>query len=181
MEERVGERRRVATGNSPLLNPLPTRSSRGEEAHREVLKEPHWSERFKQAPPPIRNARAGRPCHYARVAPVSFFSKQHPIPLPIIALPSPAFALTCIGEDKGMNIRGMERSAAKKNLRLETGATPVLHWPRRTGVRLKLSSLNEIERWVLSWGGDARVVQPRELAEAVKQAAEKILQVISAK
>ncbi len=31
MEERAGERRRVSTGNSPLLNPLPTRSSRGEE------------------------------------------------------------------------------------------------------------------------------------------------------
>jgi uncharacterized protein (TIGR02246 family) len=31
MEERAGERRRVFIGNSPLLNPLPTRSSRGEE------------------------------------------------------------------------------------------------------------------------------------------------------
>jgi predicted DNA-binding transcriptional regulator YafY len=41
---------------------------------------------------------------------------------------------------------------------------------------LKLSSLSEIERWVLSWGGDAKVLQPRELAEAVKKAAEKILQ-----
>ena len=40
----------------------------------------------------------------------------------------------------------------------------------------KLSSLVEIERWVLSWGGDARVLKPRELAESVRQAAEKILQ-----
>jgi proteasome accessory factor B len=40
---------------------------------------------------------------------------------------------------------------------------------------LKLSSLVEIERWVLSWGGDAVVVKPRELAEAVKLAARKIL------
>jgi proteasome accessory factor B len=42
-------------------------------------------------------------------------------------------------------------------------------------LRLKLSSLREIERWVLSWGGDAIVLKPRELAEAVKQAARKIL------
>jgi proteasome accessory factor B len=40
---------------------------------------------------------------------------------------------------------------------------------------LKLSSLMEIQRWVLSWGGDVAVVKPRELAEAVKQAARKIL------
>jgi predicted DNA-binding transcriptional regulator YafY len=40
---------------------------------------------------------------------------------------------------------------------------------------LKLSSLAEIERWVLSWGGDAKVLKPRELTEAVRQAAEKIL------
>jgi len=42
-------------------------------------------------------------------------------------------------------------------------------------LKLKLSSLAEIERWVLSWGGDARVLKPRELAEAVRQAAQKIL------
>jgi proteasome accessory factor B len=41
---------------------------------------------------------------------------------------------------------------------------------------LKLSSLMEIERWVLSWGGDAKVLKPRELAEAVKLSAKKILQ-----
>lgn len=41
---------------------------------------------------------------------------------------------------------------------------------------LKLSSLVEIERWILSWGGDARVIKPRELAEAVRCSAEKILQ-----
>src|SRR5208337_3390560 len=43
-------------------------------------------------------------------------------------------------------------------------------------LRLKLSSLAEIERWILSWGGDATVVKPRELVEAVKQAAKRILQ-----
>ena len=42
-------------------------------------------------------------------------------------------------------------------------------------LELKLSSLAEIERWVLSWGGDSRVLKPRELAEAVKSAAKKIL------
>jgi len=42
-------------------------------------------------------------------------------------------------------------------------------------LRLKLSSLSEIERWVLSWGGDAIVLKPRALAEAVKQAAKRIL------
>lgn len=42
-------------------------------------------------------------------------------------------------------------------------------------LRIKLSSLAEIERWVLSWGGDAKVLKPRELAESVKRAAEKIL------
>jgi predicted DNA-binding transcriptional regulator YafY len=40
---------------------------------------------------------------------------------------------------------------------------------------LKLSSLSEIERWVLSWGGNAVVLQPEELAYAVKQAARRIL------
>jgi predicted DNA-binding transcriptional regulator YafY len=41
---------------------------------------------------------------------------------------------------------------------------------------LKLSSLAEIERWVLSWGGDAKVLKPRELAEAVTNSAKRILQ-----
>ncbi|HZV33243.1 MAG TPA: WYL domain-containing protein [Verrucomicrobiae bacterium] len=42
-------------------------------------------------------------------------------------------------------------------------------------LRLKLSSLNEIERWILGWGGNAVVIQPRELADMVKKSAEKIL------
>jgi predicted DNA-binding transcriptional regulator YafY len=42
-------------------------------------------------------------------------------------------------------------------------------------LRLKLSSLAEVERWILSWGGDATVVKPRELAEAVQSAARKIM------
>jgi predicted DNA-binding transcriptional regulator YafY len=40
---------------------------------------------------------------------------------------------------------------------------------------MKLSSLGEVERWVLSWGGAAKVLSPRELAESVKVAAKKIL------
>jgi predicted DNA-binding transcriptional regulator YafY len=43
-------------------------------------------------------------------------------------------------------------------------------------LRLNLSSLVEIERWVLSWGGDAKVLKPRELVDTVKEAARKILE-----
>jgi predicted DNA-binding transcriptional regulator YafY len=42
-------------------------------------------------------------------------------------------------------------------------------------LRLKLSSLGEVERWVLGWSGNARVLQPQELAERIKKAAEDIL------
>ena len=44
-----------------------------------------------------------------------------------------------------------------------------------TELKMKLSSLAEVQRWVLSWGGDARVLQPRELVTAVRQAAAAIL------
>jgi proteasome accessory factor B len=40
---------------------------------------------------------------------------------------------------------------------------------------MKLSSLPEVQRWVLSWGGDAKVLQPPELVESVRQAAKAIL------
>jgi predicted DNA-binding transcriptional regulator YafY len=45
------------------------------------------------------------------------------------------------------------------------------------GVELKLtlSSLAEIQRWVLSWGGDVTVLKPRELIDAVKSSATEIL------
>ncbi len=42
-------------------------------------------------------------------------------------------------------------------------------------LRLKLSSLAEVGRWVLSWGGDAVVVRPAELADLVRQAARRVL------
>jgi len=43
-------------------------------------------------------------------------------------------------------------------------------------LKMKLSSLAEVSRWVLSWGGDAEVLKPRELVESVRAAAQKILQ-----
>ena len=42
-------------------------------------------------------------------------------------------------------------------------------------LKLKLSSLAEVQRWVLSWGGDAIVLKPSELTDSVKQAAARIL------
>lgn len=42
-------------------------------------------------------------------------------------------------------------------------------------LRLKLSSLAEVERWVLSWAGNAAVISPPALAKAVKNAAQRIL------
>jgi len=42
-------------------------------------------------------------------------------------------------------------------------------------LKMKLSSLAEVQRWVLSWGGDAAVLKPVELAESVRSAARKIL------
>jgi proteasome accessory factor B len=42
-------------------------------------------------------------------------------------------------------------------------------------LRLKLSSLVEVQRWVLSWGGNAVVKRPRELAESIRAAAAQIL------
>jgi len=42
-------------------------------------------------------------------------------------------------------------------------------------LQLKLSSLHEVERWVLSWAGNATIVRPKELADMVKRSAENIL------
>ncbi len=43
-------------------------------------------------------------------------------------------------------------------------------------LRLKLSSLVEIHRWILSWGGHAVALQPRELVASVRNAARAILE-----
>jgi proteasome accessory factor B len=42
-------------------------------------------------------------------------------------------------------------------------------------LNLHLSSLHEIQRWVLSWGGEAVVLSPPELAQTIRQAAENLL------
>jgi len=42
-------------------------------------------------------------------------------------------------------------------------------------LQLQLSSLEEIAAWVLSWGGQARVLRPRELVLRVRQAAQQLL------
>jgi len=42
-------------------------------------------------------------------------------------------------------------------------------------LHLTLSSLGEVERWVLGWGGHAKVLQPRELLTSVRRAAQAIL------
>ena len=41
-------------------------------------------------------------------------------------------------------------------------------------LQLKLSSLSEVERWILSWGGNAVAVRPAELVNSVRQAAKRI-------
>lgn len=46
-------------------------------------------------------------------------------------------------------------------------------------LKMKLSSLAEVSRWVLSWGGDATVLKPKELAASVRAAARKILQPVA--
>ena len=39
---------------------------------------------------------------------------------------------------------------------------------------MKLSSLAEVERWVLAWAGRAVAVAPQELVEAVREGARKL-------
>jgi predicted DNA-binding transcriptional regulator YafY len=48
-------------------------------------------------------------------------------------------------------------------------------------LRLKLSSLAEVGRWVLSWGGDAVVVRPAALADLVRDAARRVLETTESK
>ena len=47
----------------------------------------------------------------------------------------------------------------------------------RDGIELtmELASIEEVKRWVLSWGGHARVIEPKELADRVKKSAQAIL------
>ncbi len=49
---------------------------------------------------------------------------------------------------------------------------------RKGGVvelRLKLSSLNEVERWILGWAGNAIAVSPPELVASIRRSAHRIL------
>lgn len=41
-------------------------------------------------------------------------------------------------------------------------------------LQLKLSSLNEVQRWVMTWAGNAQVIAPPELADSVREAATKL-------
>jgi predicted DNA-binding transcriptional regulator YafY len=43
-------------------------------------------------------------------------------------------------------------------------------------LRLTLTSLGEIQRWILGWAGHAVAVSPKELADSVREAAQTILQ-----
>ncbi len=43
-------------------------------------------------------------------------------------------------------------------------------------IKMHLSSLFEIQRWILGWGADARVLEPKELARNVRAAATAILE-----
>ena len=40
---------------------------------------------------------------------------------------------------------------------------------------LRLSSLLEVQRWILGWGGNAVVIHPRELVASIRQASQRIL------
>ena len=42
-------------------------------------------------------------------------------------------------------------------------------------LRMQLSSLIEVHRWVLSWGGEATAIAPKELARMVQSSAEAML------
>jgi len=42
-------------------------------------------------------------------------------------------------------------------------------------LRMQLSSLAEVERWILGWAGNARVIQPPALAAKIKESAGNIL------
>lgn len=56
-------------------------------------------------------------------------------------------------------------------------ASQKLREQKKGGVELEmtLSSLVEVERWILSWGGFARVIRPAELAASVKAAGKRIV------
>jgi predicted DNA-binding transcriptional regulator YafY len=42
-------------------------------------------------------------------------------------------------------------------------------------LRLRLSSLIEVQRWIMGWGGNVKVMAPRELIASIRAAAQKLL------
>jgi len=47
----------------------------------------------------------------------------------------------------------------------------------RLELRLRLGALPEISRWVLTWGADAEVMEPKELRDQLKTTAAKLLKI----
>ena len=41
---------------------------------------------------------------------------------------------------------------------------------------MRLNSLSEVQRWVMTWCGNAQIIHPPELAKSIREAAEKILE-----
>ena len=41
---------------------------------------------------------------------------------------------------------------------------------------MRLNSLIEVQRWVMNWCGNAKVIKPPELIQSVREAAQKILE-----
>ncbi|MDB6054561.1 MAG: Helix-turn-helix, type 11 domain protein [Verrucomicrobiales bacterium] len=48
-------------------------------------------------------------------------------------------------------------------------------------LRLTLSSLEEVKRWVMGWGGNVKVISPPRLIQGVRESAEGILKALDAK
>jgi predicted DNA-binding transcriptional regulator YafY len=43
-------------------------------------------------------------------------------------------------------------------------------------LHLKLSSLPEVQRWLMGWAGKVTIISPAELVDAVREAAQQVLQ-----
>ena len=72
----------------------------------------------------------------------------------------------CFNEHVADYIREKRWHDSQKLVELKNGGVEL---------RLKLSSLEEIERWVLGWGGNAVIIKPPKLAEMVKKSAANLL------
>ena len=81
------------------------------------------------------------------------------------------------GEGKFEVVIRFEPRAADYIREKKWHASQTMRELKNGGVELtmNLSSLGEVQRWVLSWAGEAKVVKPAELAESVRAAANKLL------